>query len=62
MKRFLVMGVLAATMMATFPPLTGAAKKPAAGDNEELYKELELFEHALSIVRADYVESRNLSR
>ena len=30
--------------------------KAAPGDNEEIYKELELFEHALSIVRSDYVE------
>ena len=30
--------------------------KRATSEEEELYKELELFEHALSIVRADYVE------
>ena len=32
------------------------AKEATTGDNEEIYKELELFEHALSIVRSDYVE------
>ncbi len=34
-----------------------AAKRPAEAGNEELYRELELFEHALSIVRSDYVEA-----
>ena len=32
------------------------ARREAADANDELYKELELFEHALSIVRSDYVE------
>ena len=30
--------------------------KRGAKDNDELYKELELFEHSLAIVRSDYVE------
>jgi carboxyl-terminal processing protease len=34
----------------------GAKEDKAPSDNEELYRELELFEHALSIVRSDYVE------
>ncbi len=35
-----------------------AAKEPVikTNQNEELYRELELFEHALSVVRSDYVE------
>ncbi|MBI4343554.1 MAG: S41 family peptidase [Candidatus Omnitrophica bacterium] len=41
--------------MGAAQALTGEAKK-AAKDNEELYKELELFEHSLAIVRSDYVE------
>jgi len=36
--------------------VTSGAKRAPADTNEELYKELELFEHALSIVRSDYVE------
>ena len=35
-------------------PSTAAAT--SSNTNEDLYKELELFEHALSIVRSDYVE------
>lgn len=35
---------------------TLGAKASAPSENEEIYKELELFEHALSIVRSDYVE------
>ena len=34
----------------------GAKAEPAVENNEDIYKELELFEHALSIVRSDYVE------
>ena len=33
-----------------------AVRAPASAENEEIYKELELFEHALSLVRSDYVE------
>jgi len=36
--------------------VTFGAKSNTATTNEDLYKELELFEHALSIVRSDYVE------
>lgn len=56
MKRFWVIGVVAAMLVATCPLPSTAAKKQTETDNEELYKELELFEHALSIVRTDYVE------
>jgi len=38
------------------PTLASGAKGPAVSDDEEVYKQLELFEHALSIVRSDYVE------
>ena len=46
---FLVVGLL---------PLqaAGAKRAPSEGNNETFYKELELFEQALSIVRSDYVE------
>ena len=44
-------------MVLLIAPMTlHAAKDTTASDNEELYKELDLFEHALSIVRSDYVE------
>ncbi len=39
------------TQVAALP-----AKRSPSNENEELYKELELFENALSIVRSDYVE------
>lgn len=40
----------------TQPGAYGAKETVPSSDNDELYKELELFEHALSIVRSDYVE------
>ena len=43
----------AATVGAKAAPATTTS---ASTTNEDLYKELELFEHALSIVRSDYVE------
>ena len=46
-----VVAIIGLTQTATF-----GAKAAAPGDNEEIYEELELFEHALSIVRSDYVE------
>lgn len=45
-----LVAVVAFTHTATF------AKRPGESSNDELYRELELFEHALAIVRADYVE------
>ena len=43
-----------ATSLGT-PPVWAKAAEPDTG-NEELYKELDLFEHVLSVVRTDYVE------
>lgn len=50
--------VLAAGLLIGVGAWQGIAQsaKRAPSEEEELYKELELFEHALSIVRADYVE------
>jgi len=50
---------LALTLALTIgqPRVMGAKQvTPATNDSEDLYKELDLFEHALSIVRSDYVE------
>ncbi|MBI4597503.1 MAG: S41 family peptidase [Candidatus Omnitrophica bacterium] len=52
---WLISGVAAATLVVA-PTAVFSAKDSTASDNEELYKELDLFEHALSIVRSDYVE------
>ncbi len=51
-----VAALVAAVSLAVAQSVVLGAKSPGQGDNEELYKELELFEHALSIVRSDYVE------
>lgn len=45
-------GLFLASQAQTF-----AARKAAAGPNEEFYKELEIFENALAIVQSDYVEA-----
>ena len=47
-----VIGTLALGQTGTL----GANKPKLEENNEEVYKELELFEHALSLVRANYVE------
>ena len=47
-------------LVIALPLLAGQAvtlgAKEAGSGNDEIYKELELFEHALAIVRSDYVE------
>ena len=48
-----LMMVVCAGGLLIGPPVTWAAKRATTDDNEEIYKELELFEHALSIVRSD---------
>jgi len=49
--------VLVGISLSAWQPMALAAKQtPPASTNEELYKELELFESALSLVRSDYVE------
>ena len=48
--------VIAAIVLLAVPMISWSAKDATTSDNEELYKELDLFEHALSIVRSDYVE------
>ena len=55
-RRWWVAGVAAAVMLAAVRTAPIGAKETTSGENEEIYKELELFEHALSIVRSDYVE------
>ena len=50
-------GVLVTAGLLLSPTTAQAVKQAAVTDkNQEIYKELELFEHALSIVRSDYVE------
>ncbi len=55
-RRFWIIAVIAVACLAVGQTYTQGAKEAPAEGNEELYKELELFEHALSIVRSDYVE------
>ena len=58
-RRWWIIGaVLLLAVAVAQPGSFGAKAAPAAesADNEEIYKELELFEHALAIVRSDYVE------
>ena len=55
----LAAAVFAAVALGVRQTATLGAKASApteASQNEDIYKELELFEHALSIVRSDYVE------
>ena len=54
-RRWWLLGMAAAASLALVQT-TGLGAKAALAENDELYKELELFEHALSIVRTDYVE------
>jgi carboxyl-terminal processing protease len=49
--------ILAAAIGVAAAQVGGLEAKRAPADNEELYKELELFEQALSLVRSDYVET-----
>ncbi|MBI3011897.1 MAG: S41 family peptidase [Candidatus Omnitrophica bacterium] len=57
MKRGLwLAGLMLSAAVIMTPTLASGAKGPAVSNDEEVYKKLELFEHALSIVRSDYVE------
>ena len=58
MRRWWITGLALAVGLALVQSRSlGAKSEPDAPDgNEEIYKELELFEHALAIVRSDYVE------
>ena len=53
---FWVRGLTLAMACVIVPSIGFGAKEAAVSENEDLYKRLELFEHALSIVRSDYVE------
>jgi len=55
--RHWIVGVTALLVLLGLHGAPSAAKPTATDEsNEAIYKELELFEHALSIVRSDYVE------
>jgi len=56
MRRRLWLGALAAIAALALAQTATLGAKRTSGDHEEIYKQLELFEHALSIVRSDYVE------
>src|SRR3989338_1580814 len=58
MRRWFWLAALVAAGMGVIAAQTGGleAKRAAEVGNEDLYKELELFEQALSLVRSDYVE------
>ncbi len=55
-RRWWVVGIVFVMALGVARPVTFAAKRADLSGNEDVYKELELFEHALSIVRSDYVE------
>ncbi|MDP3703792.1 MAG: S41 family peptidase [Candidatus Omnitrophota bacterium] len=56
-RRLWVVSIIAAAIAVVATQVGGLeAKRAAEIGNEELYKELELFEQALSLVRSDYVE------
>jgi len=56
-RRWLIGTIFAAAILAaSHAPAWGAKDVGGGKGNEEIYKELELFEHALSLVRSDYVE------
>jgi len=55
-RRWWLASIIAAGIAAAVAQVGGLEAKRAAADNEDLYKELELFEQALSLVRSDYVE------
>ena len=55
-RRVWMAGVVVALTFAVVQTVTLGAKETAPSGNDEIYKELELFENALSIVRSDYVE------
>ena len=55
-RRWLIALTVFVGVFLTTPVATIAAKRTTPADNEEVYKQLELFEHALSIIRSDYVE------
>ncbi|MBI4004342.1 MAG: S41 family peptidase [Candidatus Omnitrophica bacterium] len=56
-RRWWLIWILAAGIGVAAAQVGGLEAKRASPDNEELYKELELFEQALSLVRSDYVEA-----
>ncbi len=57
MKRSALVVGMALAVITLTQTVSLEAGKPAGGaTNEDFYKELELFEHALAIVRSDYVE------
>jgi carboxyl-terminal processing protease len=49
-------GLVAVTALILASPAVFGVKGPDVSEHEDVYKKLELFEHALSIVRSDYVE------
>ncbi len=49
-------GLAAGVFIMTLPMASRAKETTTVSSNEEVYKKLELFEHALAIVRSDYVE------
>ena len=55
-RQWWLTGIIVAGLFAAMRMAPLGAKEVTTGENEEIYKELELFEHALSIVRSDYVE------
>ncbi len=55
-RRLWWIGIVCAAVIGLGQSQGLTAKSAAPEDNEALYKELDLFEHALSIVRSDYVE------
>ena len=61
--RRLVAGVLLVSV-GLGPRAAWASKDtpPPVGENERIYQQLELFEHALSVVESDYVESPDAKR
>ena len=54
-RRLWVAGVVVGLLLAVSQTVSLGAKR-APDENDEIYKQLELFEQALSIVRSDYVE------
>jgi len=55
-RRLLIICSILAVSVAIMNHVTLEARRANSSDNEEYYKELELFEHALAIVRSDYTE------
>ena len=55
-RRWLVGIALVVGMSSADVAAVGAKDAASIDDNEDVYKKLELFEHALSLIRSDYVE------